>query len=290
MIRFTLTLLGTGNPTPEARRAGPSFLVTLGEERLLFDCGPGCVQRLMQKDVSPTDVSHLFLTHLHFDHCVDYAYLVLSRWDQGAGRIPELKVYGPTYTVRMTDLLFEENGVFGPDIAARTQHPASESRHEARGGLLPRRRPEPIATGIEDGAAVEGGRWSVRAATVIHCEPYLASLAYRLDSEQQSVVFAGDAAPTGGLAELAEGADILVSGCHFLNGVHTDRRLPSCCSGHLDAARMARDAGVETLVLVHMPEPLAKPAIHKRILDETSQVFDGRIVIGEDLLDIDVTK
>ena len=94
-MSIRLTLLGTGTPTPLLHRAGSSYLVTLGEETLLFDCGPGCVRRLLENGVSPTHITHLFLTHLHYEHCVDYGYLVLSRWDQGVGKIPELSVYGP---------------------------------------------------------------------------------------------------------------------------------------------------------------------------------------------------
>jgi hypothetical protein len=40
------------------------------------------------------DVNHAFFTHLHYDHCMDYARLVLQRWDQGADKIPDLQVYG----------------------------------------------------------------------------------------------------------------------------------------------------------------------------------------------------
>ena len=33
-------------------------------------------------DAEVTDVSHVFFTHLHYDHCLDYARLLLTRWDQ----------------------------------------------------------------------------------------------------------------------------------------------------------------------------------------------------------------
>ena len=48
-------------------------------------------------------MSHAFFTHLHYHHCMDYGRLVLRRWDQGADRIPDLKVYGPSPIRRMTD-------------------------------------------------------------------------------------------------------------------------------------------------------------------------------------------
>jgi len=84
-----LTLLGTGTPTPSLRRAGASYLVGLGDEKLLFDCGPFTVRRLLEKGVSPTEITSLFLTHLHYDHCVDYASR--SRWSSrecGSGSSP----------------------------------------------------------------------------------------------------------------------------------------------------------------------------------------------------------
>ena len=40
-MSIRLTLLGTGTPTPLLHRAGSSYLITLDEEMLLFDCGPG---------------------------------------------------------------------------------------------------------------------------------------------------------------------------------------------------------------------------------------------------------
>ena len=281
-----LTLLGTGTPTPLLHRAGSSYLVTLGEETLLFDCGPGCVRRLLEKGVSPTRITHLFLTHLHYDHCVDYGYLVLSRWDQGVGKIPELSAYGPPNTDRMTQLLFGESGVFGSDLAGRTEHPGSHFIYEKRGGVLPRKRPNPAVTEVADDTIVECSDWRIKVAEVVHCQPQLTCLAYRLETHGHSIVFGGDTAPTAKLTELAAGADVLVHMCHFINGVVTDPRLTSCCSGHLDAARTARDAQASTLVLVHLTEQVSRPGIRERLLFEAGQIFDGHIIFGEDLLDI----
>ena len=281
-----LTLLGTGTPTPLLHRAGSSYLVTLDEEILLFDCGPGCVRRLLEKSVSPIRITHLFLTHLHYDHCVDYGYLVLSRWDQGVGKIPELSVYGPPNTERMTQLLFGESGVFGPDLAGRTEHSGSHFIYEKRGGVLPRERPNPTVTEVADGTVIECADWRIKVAEVVHCQPQLICLAYRLEAHEHSIVFGGDTAPTEKLTELAAGADVLVHMCHFINGVVTDLRLTSCCSGHLDAARTARDAQVSTLVLVHLTEQVARPGIRERLLYEAGQIFDGHIIFGEDLLNI----
>lgn len=287
-MSLELTLLGTGTPTPLLSRAGSSYLVTLDEERFLFDCGPQCVRRLLEQGLSPTSISRLFLTHLHYDHCVDYGYLVLSRWDQGVGKIPELQVVGPPPVERMTELLFGEDGVYGPDLAARTRHPGSEFIYEMRGGRLPRGRPRPVVTEVENASTVEGNGWRVQVAEVVHCQPQLMCLAYRLETKQGTLVFGGDTGPTDALVTLARGADVLVHMCHFLNGVVTDPRLTSCCSGHLDAARTAKAAGVGTLVLVHLTNQVDQPGVRERALFEAGQVFDGVIMLAEDLLSVPI--
>ena len=65
-----------------------------------------------------------------------------------------------------------------------------------------------------------------------------------------------------------------------------DDRLTSCCSGHLDAATTARDAGVKTLVLVHLTEMMETPGIRERVLADVAGVFEGQVIFAEDLLDV----
>lgn len=287
-MSLNLTLLGTGTPTPLTQRAGSSYLVTLDDEMLLFDCGPGCVRRLIKKGISPTRITSLFLTHLHYDHCVDYSYLVLNRWDQGAGQIPELDVIGPENTQQITNALFNKGGAFDPDLTARTQHPTSHFIYEQRGGELPRVRPSPVVTEVASGTLLERDNWSLEVAEVIHVQPYLTCLAYRLNISSHSIVFGGDTAPIESLTKLAENADVLLHMCHFFNGVNTDTRLTDFCSGHLDAASTAQEAGVKILVLVHISEQLDQPGTRERVLYEAGKLFNGTIIFGEDLLDIPI--
>ena len=281
-----LTLLGTGTPTPLVHRAGSSYLVTLDDEKILVDCGPGAVRRLLKKSVSPTTINTLLLTHLHYDHCVDYGYLTLVRWDQGVGNIPDLEVYGPEPTARMTEQLFSESGVYAPDLAARTLGRGGQFVCQQRGGKLPRKRPEPFVTEVAHGDLIEKPNWTVKVAEVKHSQPHLICMAYRLDTSDKSIVFGGDTAPTKNLTNLAEGADVLIHMCHLLNGVVTDRRITGQCSGHLDCATTARDAKVTTLILVHLTEQLERPGIRERVLFEAGEVFDGNIIFAEDLLEV----
>lgn len=283
-----LTLLATGSPAPLNHRGGSSYLVTIDDDVLLVDCGPACVRRLLQHGVSLTRISTLLLTHLHYDHCVDYPYLVLTRWDQGVGSIDDLNVYGPAGTRAMTDRFFADDGAFCHDLAARTEHEGSQFIYEKRGGVLPRRRPAPIVNEVASGSTLDGPGWHLEVAEVLHCQPYLICLGYRLEAQGKSIVFGGDSAPIESLTRLARGADVLLHMCHFVNGLETDPRITSCCSGHRDAAQTAKAAGVDTLVLVHITEQVEQPGVRERVLHEVGEIFDGRVIFGQDLLDVPI--
>lgn len=285
-----LLLLGTGTPAPLVHRAGSGYIVQAGDETLLFDCGPGSARRLSEAGINPAEIDHLFLTHLHYDHCVDYAYLVLARWDQGVGHIAELPVYGPAPLAHMSTRLFAADGAFGPDLAARTEHPGSHFIYEARGGVMPRKPPVPVVSELAHGDRVKTDNWTLDVAEVVHVQPQLRCLAYRLTTPDATIVFGGDTAPVDSLTELARDADVLLHMCHFINGVVTDERLTSCCSGHLDAARTARDAGVGTLVLVHLTEQMETPGVRERMLHEVAEIYDGQVICGQDLLQVPVGR
>src|SRR5687767_12716311 len=115
-----LYVLGAGTPTPTASRFGSAHVIQLGDEHVMFDCGPAATHKLVQAGLWPTQIDNLFFTHHHFDHDVDYPCFLLCRWDQGAGLENKLNVYGPTLTEQLTDrILGETNGAFAHDWRAR---------------------------------------------------------------------------------------------------------------------------------------------------------------------------
>src|SRR5262245_43117899 len=205
-----IRLLGTGTPTPSLKRAGAGYLVEAGDRKVLFDLGPGAFHRLLQLDIKPTQITDLFVTHLHYDHWLDYVRLLITRWDQGAGRIPELNVYGPPYIARMTELLVGRDGVFERDLEARTQLRSSQDVFVARGGTLPRRRPAPVVREIKDGDRIDFGGFTVSARAVLHAQPVLECFGYRLEAGGRSFAYSGDAGPCKAMEELAADCDVLV--------------------------------------------------------------------------------
>ena len=148
-MSLKLTLLGTGTPTPLFHRAGSGYLVTFDEEVLLFDCGPGVARRLLEAAVPLQALTRLFLTHLHYDHCVDFACIVLTRWDQGAGKIPELEVYGPAPLKHMTERLLGSDGAFGPTSTPGHGTPAASSFTNGGAEFCPGNAPTPSSPKLQ---------------------------------------------------------------------------------------------------------------------------------------------
>ncbi len=283
-----VVLLGTGTPAPSLKRASASYLVDLGTSVVAFDFGPGAYHRMMEAGYRATDITDLAFSHLHYDHCLDYARLVMTRWDQGAGQIPELNVYGPAHTARMTRLLFAADGVFGPDIEARTTHEPSLQVFESRGGVRPRLRPAPAVREIGSGDTVEGNGWTLRAVGVPHAQPVLECLGFRLDAPAGSFAYSGDAGPSRAFARLAAGADILVHMAYQISGTAPGPEWTRGAAGHLEAARAAADAGARTLVVSHLSGQMDAPGVRERLIAEMAGVYGGNIVWGEDLMRVPV--
>lgn len=220
---------------------------------------------------------------------MDYARLVLQRWDMGADRIPDLKVYGPAPLTRMTELLFSEEGVYGPDIRARIEHESSIFVFEERGGKTPRKRPTPEVKEVHAGDMVQGNGWKVTVGRASHVQPLLECLAFRLDSDEGSMCYSGD---SGGVCEemiaLARGCDVLIHMNHYLSGTEPTPAYRLAVGNHRDNAVIAKHAGVKTLVLSHVLAQIDTPELRERILREVRAEFQGEVIWGEDLMRIAV--
>ena len=281
-----VTLLGTGSPVPMLNRASSGYLIEFGDEMLVFDHGAGAHENFLRAGKHAVDLTTIFFSHLHTDHCLDYARLVHSRWDQGAGQIPDLKVYAPAYMQRMTELLFGDQGVFHNDLDGRMNSVGSQRVYLNRGGTLPRKRPEPEVTALYDGQVIETDTWKVTVRKVFHQPDQIEPYAFRLETAEGTLVYSGDTGPCAAIEELSQGADMLIHMCYFLSGsfLKKDQKLTS--SGHLEAARTAAKAGVKTLVATHFTPQLDALGVKERCLAEMREIFDGRIIWGEDLMEI----
>jgi ribonuclease BN (tRNA processing enzyme) len=277
-------VLGAGTPTPTPHRFGSAYAVEVGGEYLMFDCGPAATYKLVKAGIFPTQVNYLFFTHHHFDHDVDYPCFLLCRWDQSVGKEKMLQVYGPTLTETITERILGEQGAFVHDWKARVHHPLSQQVFVNRGGTLPRKPPSVHVRDVGPGLIHLGSDWQVTAAPAEHVQPYLDSLAYRLDSATGSVVFTGDTQPCRSVIDLARGADTLLCMCwdDQERMAAMGENVGQC--GTTGAAEMAREAGVKRLVLVHIGPHLASHGPMEKGIDDVRRIYDGEIIFAEELM------
>ena len=275
---LTITLLGTGTPAPSLERQSSGYLIEVGNDLIVWDHGPGAHHRLIESGHRTVDVTHAFFTHLHYDHCMDYGRLVLQRWDQGADRIPDLQVYGPPPIARMTEQLFGEDGIYGPDIRARSEHRSSLDVFEARGGKAPRKPPQSEGRGDprrlrHRGQRMEDHRRPCAARAAVPRMPRLP-----LDTKEGSICYTGDSGPSDSIVELAKGCDVLIHMNHYFSGTEPTPAYRAACGNHRDNALIAKRAGVKTLVLTHLLAQIDQPGIREQIVHEIQQVFDGTVI------------
>jgi ribonuclease Z len=114
---FIVTLLGTGNPSPRLDRFGPSTLIEAADQKLVFDCGRGTMQRLYQLQQQTRVFDKLFLTHLHSDHTTGIPDLWITRNVMDRSDTP-LRIWGPKGTKSMVSHLKE---AFKVDLKVREE-------------------------------------------------------------------------------------------------------------------------------------------------------------------------
>ena len=278
-----LILLGTkGGPRPTPKfRGAPAQAILVDDVPYVIDCGSGVADKLVLAGVKLPDLRHVFVTHHHSDHVLDYGNLLLLAW--AAGLKTRVDSWGPPPLVGMTRLAFALNQV---DIEVRI---ADEGRPDPRPLVVPH---EFAARGL----VMEDERVRVTAAIVPH-GPIKPAFAYRFDTADRSIVISGDTAYSEALIELARGADVLVHEAIYVPAIERLlARNPNAVNlrqhlllGHTtpeDAGRVATAAAVKMLALSHLV-PGDDPSVTDEIwLAEARRTYAGPIVVGRDLMEI----
>jgi len=284
-----LHVLGAGTPDPKPDRFGTAFVLEVGGDFMMVDCGPAATLKVAQAGLRPTQVGWLFFTHHHFDHNVDYPCFLLSRWDQGADRVKNLTVAGPPPTALITERLVGPEGAFVDDWRARVEHPVSQRMYTDRGGVLPRPAPAVDVREVDNGDEIHGSSWVARVVGLTHGEPWLRSVGYRIESDEGVAAFTGDAGPDGAMVELARDADVLVVACAYNSAyAATHPEVPPMITGTEDAGRVAERAGAKLTVLTHSNQGVASPEGREGALAEVRRHYAGQTVLADELTCVEV--
>ncbi len=106
MAEFNINILGCGSALPTTRHLATSQVVDLRDKLYMIDCGEGTQVQMRRMRVRFGRLAHVFISHLHGDHCFGLPGLISTLGM--LGRTGELVVHGPkeveTYLRPVMDL------------------------------------------------------------------------------------------------------------------------------------------------------------------------------------------
>lgn len=88
-----LTILGSGSALPTRDNFPSAQLLDMREKQFLIDCGEGTQIRLRQMGLKLNRLGHIFISHLHGDHCFGLIGLISSLGM--LNRTADLHIHGP---------------------------------------------------------------------------------------------------------------------------------------------------------------------------------------------------
>jgi ribonuclease Z len=88
-----LTILGSGSALPTRNNFPTAQLLDLRNKQFLIDCGEGTQIRLRQMGLKINRLGHIFISHLHGDHCFGLIGLISTLGM--LNRTAELYIHGP---------------------------------------------------------------------------------------------------------------------------------------------------------------------------------------------------
>jgi ribonuclease Z len=286
-----IVFLGTSASAPTAQRAPAALLVRRGGDKLLFDCAEGTQRQLMRSTIGLPDLPEIFLTHFHGDHFFGLPGM-LKTFSLRQREVP-LTIYGPaglrelykslgrligklSYPVELEEvrpgealerddyrvLVFPvHHGVSAVGYAVAEEDRPGEFDAATADALG-------IPFGPERGALQRGESVTLDDGKVLTPDAVLGAA-----RPGRRIVIPGDTAPVETVRILAEGADVLIHEATFLED-ERDRAADTLHSTALQAAEVARDAGVRLLALTHVSPRYFGPELAR----EAREVFSATVV------------
>ncbi len=274
-----ITLLGTGNPQPNLNRSGPSNHLAIGGQSVLVDCGSGSVHQMVKADLEPRDVDMIVLTHMHSDHTIDLAHVLITGWIRY--RDKPVRVIGPPQTEEFVRRVIH---AFEFDLQLRRLN--DRVGHQIMNVDV---------VEISDGMTFETDTWKLTAVEVDHgyVRP---ALGFVFDDGDAKAMISGDTTGCPAVERAARGVDLLIHEL-MLDSEQGDphgekleavpelrRRIIESHTCPHQLGPIAQEAGVNRLALTHMSAMTDAPWI----LDVLSDSYHGEVILGEDLLRIEV--
>jgi len=296
-----ILFLGTSGSWPTPKRNVSAVAVKRGPEVILFDCGEGTQRQFMLSPMSFMQVARIFVTHFHGDHFLGIPGLVQSM--TMSDRKAPLEMYGPRGMKELVHQLLTL-GYFKPGFEVPVRElsggdvvdfgeyavRALDAQHTVPAlsyALEEKERPgrfdleKAKALGIPEGPLYR--RLQEGEPVVVGGKTFGPELVLGPPRRGRKIVYTGDTMPTSALVEFARGADVLIHDAT----AETSLEEKANRYGHStarQAALVAKDAGVGTLVLTHVSPRYEEAA---PILADATPVFPNA-VLAEDFYELEV--
>jgi ribonuclease Z len=292
-----VVLCGTGSPLPDPDRAGACTAVLAGGEFVLVDVGPGSWETVDLANLPTGQLTAVLLTHFHSDHIGDLGEAMTQSWIAGRARM--LDVYGPPGTSQVVNGFTQ---AYAADAEYRHAHHGDEYLPETAAAAIAH--DVPLAD-APDAEALVFDRNGLRVTMFrVQHDPATPAVGYRFDFRGRSVVVSGDTVKSANLLAHARGADLLIHEAlqpdivrrvaeiaDRLGKTRIAKLLRDTLKYHtspVEAAEIARDAGVKTLVFTHEVPPPSNFIARRLFVAGVSDVFAGKVIVGEDGMRFDL--
>jgi ribonuclease BN (tRNA processing enzyme) len=274
-----VVMIGTGNPNPNPSRSGCSTAIVVNDTPYIVDFGPGLIRQAASMSprygspIEGLDVKNIkraFLTHLHSDHTTGYADLILTPWVMG--RDEPLEVYGPEGIKDMTDHIMK---AYDQDVKYRLygQEPANNQGWRVNCHEI-----------MKEDTVYQDSNIVVEAFPVPH-GTWPNAWGFRITTPDKVIVISGDSAPSEKIIKYAKDADILIHEVYskvkydgkseFWKKYHAQNHTST-----LELAELANKTNPKLIILYHV---LSWGQSNDELLEEISEFYKGKVVVGEDL-------
>jgi ribonuclease BN (tRNA processing enzyme) len=278
-----VVLLGTGNPNPDPKHAGPSIAIIVNEIPYLVDFGPGLVRQAAALtpeyggNIPALEAINLtigFLTHLHSDHTIGYPDLILTPWVMD--RRQPLTIYGPKGTRRLTQHILK---AYQADIRYRLlgEEPINDQGWRVK------------VHEFSEGKIFQDRNIEVEAFKVTHGN-WENAFGFRFTTPNHVIVISGDTTPCENVRKFSQGADILIHEAYYESAFQRkDKNWQDYHAHHhtstVQLAKLAQETKPGLLVLYHT---LFWGGTEQDLRNEITEFYKGEVVIGSDLQVINI--
>ena len=277
-----VTVLGSGTPVPSKTQRGPSLLIQIGAENLLFDCGRGCTSRIEQLDPALiTQIDKVFFTHMHSDHISGFPDLWLNGWAQG--RNAPLRVWGPKGVDGMIDGL---SNAYESDIYHRTKNRGPS----AKAGIAK----DVTELDAESEVVWEKDDIKVWAFTVNHAG--MPAYGYRIDIGEKSLLISGDTTVADNLVTYGQGVDVMMlevlspAMISYLTNNFEPKFTQAVIGLHLTAGQASDVFDASSPKLGVYYHTVANCQTDPSLLKATALGYDGDVVVSRDLMQFHISN